>query len=75
MFVDDNPNRTDFKLADFGLARALDRRTITQAVSDEKEYASAPETFSGVLTEQSDIWSVGVICYILLARKAPFSGE
>lgn len=36
-------------------------------------YAS-PERFSGALTEKSDIWSFGVILYILLTGKAPFNG-
>ena len=75
MFVDNNPKKMDFKLADFGLARALDRQTITQVMSDEKNYASAPETFSGTFTTQSDMWSIGVISFILLSCKAPFSGE
>jgi serine/threonine protein kinase len=64
----------DIKLADFGLARKLDRRTIVREGS-EKNYAAAPETFSGSFSAQSDVWSIGVIAYILLSRKAPFGGE
>ena len=72
MFADDNPKKLDIRLADFGLARKLDRRAVS---CDEKNYACAPETCQGIFTEKSDIWSVGVLCYILLSRKTPFGGE
>lgn len=78
LFTDDNPKKMDVKIADFGLARQLDRRTTGNAVGKfdhDKNYAAAPEIFSKQYSAKCDIWSIGVIAYILLARKAPFYGE
>ena len=75
-FTEDNPRKMDIKIADFGLARQLDRRTSFVGKFDQiKNYAAAPEIFSKQYSAKCDIWSIGVIAFILLARKAPFYGE
>jgi serine/threonine protein kinase len=59
------------RLADFGLARVLKSSGQSAGVAGTPAYM-APETFDGKRSEQSDIWSVGVILYQLLTGNLPY---
>src|SRR5207253_3402374 len=59
------------RLADFGLARVLKSSANSGGIAGTPAYMS-PEAFDGKRSEQSDIWSAGVIFYQLLAGRAPF---
>lgn len=65
-------NDSDIKIADFGFAR----RVTSEACLSTKcgtPYYVAPEVLSGVLYgTKVDMWSLGVITYILLAGYPPF---
>lgn len=59
------------RLTDFGISRAMKTDTISTSVYGTVNYMS-PESFEGVKSEQTDIWSVGVLLYKLLTGKLPF---
>ncbi|KAA0705708.1 Myosin light chain kinase, smooth muscle [Triplophysa tibetana] len=63
------------KVIDFGLASKLDPSTPLKVLHGTPEFV-APEVISfepvGLFT---DLWSIGVICYILLSGESPFQGE
>jgi serine/threonine protein kinase len=59
------------RLADFGIARILKTTSQSTAATGTPVYMP-PEAFDGKRSEQTDIWSVGVIFYQLLAGRLPF---
>jgi serine/threonine protein kinase len=62
------------RLADFGISRALKSTNQSSIVAGTPSYM-APEAFNGKRDKQTDIWSVGVILYQLLAGHLPFTGQ
>lgn len=59
------------RLADFGIARLI--KTTSRSATAGTPVYMAPEAFDGKRSEQTDIWSVGVIFYQLLTGKLPFN--
>ena len=62
------------RLADFGISRAMNTTVISSAIIGTDAYMS-PESFDGKRNVQTDIWSVGVVLYALLADRLPFPQE
>jgi serine/threonine protein kinase len=59
------------RLADFGIARVIKTGSYSQNLSGTFAYM-APEAFDGKRNEQTDVWSVGVILYQMLAGRLPY---
>lgn len=62
------------RLADFGIARVFKTDSHSKNLSGTFAYM-APEAFDGKRNEQTDVWSVGVILYRMLAGHLPYSQE
>ena len=67
-------NETDIKLVDFGLSRKFGScKNMMSTIVGTPNYV-APEVLSGNYGEKCDLWSCGVILYILLSGTLPFTG-
>lgn len=68
-------DNAEIKIADFGLAKLLRDDSMMQTACGTPGYV-APEILEGkVYDEAVDIWSLGVITYILLCGFPPFYDE
>ncbi|NP_001343716.1 Muscle M-line assembly protein unc-89 [Caenorhabditis elegans] len=63
------------KLADFGQARRLLRGLITGEIKGSPEFVSPEIVRSYPLTLATDMWSTGVLTYVLLTGLSPFHGD
>lgn len=61
------------KLIDFGLARELAPDAVAHTKAGSPYYV-APEVFSGKYGHRADVWSLGVILYMMLSGVPPFTG-
>ncbi|XP_031168215.1 myosin light chain kinase, smooth muscle isoform X2 [Sander lucioperca] len=66
---------TSIKIIDFGLASRLDENTPLKVMHGTPEFV-APEVINyEPVFLTTDMWSIGVICYILLSGESPFQGN
>ncbi|KAK9050218.1 hypothetical protein SSX86_030810 [Deinandra increscens subsp. villosa] len=65
---------SQIKLADFGLATYISPGQRLHGTVGSPFYI-APEVLAGGYNQAADVWSAGVILYILLSGKPPFWGK
>ncbi|MBQ9096987.1 MAG: Stk1 family PASTA domain-containing Ser/Thr kinase [Clostridia bacterium] len=65
------------KVTDFGIARAVTSSTIVRAgnIIGSVHYFSPEQACGGVVDFKSDIYSIGVVLYEMLAGRIPFDAE
>lgn len=74
LYVNDSPD-SDIKLADFGLSKIVGNSMLLNTACGTPGYV-APEVLKCVGYDKAvDLWSVGVILYILLCGFPPFYDE
>jgi len=64
---------SELKMIDFGLSKHFDLGELHHEQVGTP-YTCAPEILKGSYDEKSDLWSVGVITYLLLSGETPFGG-
>jgi len=72
-FLYEKPDTDHLKLIDFGFAKFWDRSTHMTQACGSLHYV-APEVLKHCYTEKADVWSAGVIIFMLLSGAPPFSG-
>lgn len=60
------------KIADFGTSKFFSKTKMKK--THGTPYYIAPEVINGHYNEKCDVWSIGVIMYILLSGYPPFNG-
>ncbi|WP_240375256.1 Stk1 family PASTA domain-containing Ser/Thr kinase [Bacillus piscicola] len=65
------------KVTDFGIARAASAATITHtnSVMGSVHYLSPEQAKGGIVTAQSDIYSLGVVLYEMVTGALPYTGD
>lgn len=74
MLFESKKDDAQLKLIDFGTCKHFAKNlNITERVGSP--YYMAPEVVSGNYSEKCDVWSLGVILFILLSGSPPFNGN
>ncbi|XP_071584405.1 myosin light chain kinase, smooth muscle-like [Heliangelus exortis] len=70
-----SPGSHCLKIIDFGLARQLAPDTPVKVLHGTPEFMAPEVVAFEPVSCSTDMWSVGVICYILLSGESPFLGD
>ncbi|XP_062874619.1 serine/threonine kinase 17a like [Trichomycterus rosablanca] len=65
----------DIRIVDFGLSRRVDSTSEVREILGTPEYV-APEILNyEPITTATDMWSIGVLTYVMLTGESPFLGD
>jgi len=70
LFTSRDPDAA-LKMIDFGLSKHFSE-SLSESVGTP--YTTAPEVILGKYDERCDMWSIGVLAYLVLSGDAPFGG-
>jgi serine/threonine protein kinase len=74
LFVDSE--HLDIKIIDFGLAKKYHKKNERHYEKCGTMYTMSPEALKGNYSGSStDLWSIGVIAFMLLSNQKPFEGK
>lgn len=86
LFLNDQKN-SPIKIIDFGLSQCVEKKKLVQVLTG-KNYGDvvmnapvgtphyiSPEVLNGKYNQKCDIWSAGVILFVLLCGYFPFDGD
>jgi len=74
MFTDNSEN-SGIKIIDFGLTKTLSPNEKVNEGMGTISYV-APEVLSKMpYNKEIDVWSIGILLYVMLSRKLPFDDE
>lgn len=73
-FNEKDKDNFSIKLIDFGASQVITKGTYLKDITGTPYYI-APEVLNKKYTEKCDIWSCGIILYILLSGEPPFNGS
>ena len=76
LFLDKSED-AEIKIIDFGLSKKFDHAEMMGEMKTivGTPFYVAPEVLNGSYDKQCDVWSIGVILYILLCGYPPFDGD
>ena len=72
--IDKEQNNT-LKIIDFGTAYEFKDKVLMKEVHGTSYYIAPDVLLKKGYNERCDVWSIGVILYILLTGKPPFDGD
>jgi len=73
ILLEDSINLDTLKICDWGTAIPYQKKRLHSMTGTA--YYMAPEVITGNYSKKCDIWSIGVIAFMLLSGKAPFYGR
>jgi len=74
LFIEKDNDESPIKLIDFGLSTRHPRQSKPLTTSVGTSYYMAPELLDGSYDRSCDMWSIGVVTYVMLSGRPPFGG-
>jgi len=73
--LQDSLGSAELKLIDFGCATQCEGDSASMTTKCSSAHYTAPEMLQGAYSKKCDVWSCGVLLYIMLGGSPPFGGD